>query len=137
MKKFIFGTFVYEYHLIRQPRKTMNLTVMPDLKIVLKCPELADESKILSFLQRKWFWLEKQLSFFKKYQRKIYQKEYLSGEGFLYLGRQYKLQVARSSFDKVALSKNRLMISTTNDASNGSYNRKLLESWYEFKRNII
>ena len=71
MKEFIFGTFVYEYQLIKQDRKTLSLTVTPDLRIVLKCPVQTDNERIETFLQKKWFWLEKQLSFFKKYQRKI------------------------------------------------------------------
>ena len=87
MKEFIFGTFVYEYQLIKQDRKTLALTVTPDLRIVLKCPHKTDADRVESFLKKKWFWLEKQLSFFKKYQRKIYAKEYISGEGYLYLGR--------------------------------------------------
>ncbi|PJB23447.1 hypothetical protein CO112_00880 [Candidatus Dojkabacteria bacterium CG_4_9_14_3_um_filter_150_Dojkabacteria_WS6_41_13] len=136
-RKAVNRRFFYEYYLLRQPRRTMNLTVMPNLRIVLKCPALAEESKIQNFLQRKWFWLEKQLSFFKKYKRKRYDKEYVSGEGFLYLGRQYKLQVTKGLCDKVTLSKNRLTISTTNDVSEGGYNKKLLESWYESKRNNV
>ena len=110
MKNFIFGTFIYEYLLIKQDRKTLSLTVTPDLKIILKCPHKADDQKIEAFLKRKWFWLEKQLSFFKKYQRNIYEKEYISGEGYLYLGRQYKLVVRRGKEDSVTLTKGKLLV---------------------------
>ena len=83
MKEFVFGTYVYEYQLIKQDRKTLSLTVTPDLQIIVKCPLKAESERIEAFLQKKWFWLEKQLSYFKKYQRKIYEKEYISGEGYL------------------------------------------------------
>ena len=79
MKEFIFGSYIYNYELIKQTRRTMSLTVTPDLRIVLKCPENTTKEKIDHFLQKKWFWLEKQLSFFKKYQRKTYKREYISG----------------------------------------------------------
>ena len=67
MNKFVYGSFVYEYLLFRQDRKTLSLTVKPDLRIIVKVPKNADQERIDAFLKRKWFWLEKQLSFFKKY----------------------------------------------------------------------
>ncbi|MFZ2205202.1 MAG: SprT family zinc-dependent metalloprotease [Minisyncoccia bacterium] len=130
MKNFIFGTFIYEYQLIKQDRKTLSLTVTPNLKIILKCPLDADDKKIEAFLKRKWFWLEKQLSFFKKYQRNIYEKEYISGEGFLYLGRQYKLVVKHGKEDFVLFTKGKLIVSTTKLVSNGNYNKKLINAWF-------
>lgn len=137
MREFVFGTFVYEYQLIRQDRKTLSLTVTPDLNIILKCPQQADIERIESFLQKKWFWLEKQLSFFKKYQRKTYEKEYISGEGFLYLGRQYKLVVKRGKEDSVSLSRGQITIYTTKLVSDSRYNKKIIDSWLADKMNII
>ncbi len=137
MKKFIFGTFIYEYLLIKQDRKTLSLTITPDLKIILKCPNNATEEKIEAFLKRKWFWLEKQLSFFKKYQRKVYEKEYVSGEGYLYLGRQYKLSVKRGKKDCVALTKGTLVVTTTKPVFNVRHNKKLINNWFNEKTNLI
>jgi len=133
MKEFIFGTYLYEYQLIRQDRKTLSLTVNPDLRIVLKCPHRADEERVELFLKKKWFWLEKQLSFFKKYQRKLYEREYVSGEGYLYLGRQYNLIVKRGGEDKVSLSKGQLTVFTTKSVSFSAYNKKLINSWFADK----
>ena len=137
MKEFIFGTFIYEYQLIKQERKTLSLTVTPDLRIILKCPERVDSERIETFLKKKWFWLEKQLSFFKKYQRKIYEKEYVSGEGYLYLGRQYKLVVKKGKEDRVVLSKGQLLVQTTRDVSDSRRNKNLIDTWYAEKTNII
>ena len=108
----------------------MSLTVTPDLQIYLKCPEKVEKEKIDDFLTRKWFWLEKQLNFFKKYQRKLYQKEYVSGEGFLYLGRQYKLLVKRGNDEGVSLSKGMLTVHTKKSVQKGEYTKKLLDTWY-------
>ncbi|MCU0660016.1 MAG: M48 family metallopeptidase [Candidatus Pacebacteria bacterium] len=137
MKEFIFGTFVYEYQLIKQDRKTLSLTVTPDLRIILKCPLQTDNERIENFLQKKWFWLEKQLSFFKKYQRKIYEKEYISGEGYLYLGRQYKLVVRRGKEDLVSLTRGLLTIYTTKEVSNSRHNKKLVDEWFEVKTESV
>ena len=137
MKEFIFGTFIYEYQLIKQNRKTLSLTVTPDLRIILKCPAQIENERIENFLQKKWFWLEKQLSFFKKYQRKIYEKEYISGEGYLYLGRQYKLIVKRGKEDQVSLTRGLLTVYTTKEVANGHHNKKLIDSWFEIKTELI
>jgi predicted metal-dependent hydrolase len=129
-KEFIFGSLVYHYDLVMQDRKTLSLTVTPDLQIFVKCPRAADDNRVELFLQRKWFWLEKQLSFFRKYQRKIYQKEYVSGEGFLYLGKQYKLLVKKSSEDRVLMMKGLIMVYTTKGVQDGKHTKELLDKWY-------
>lgn len=129
-KEFSYGSFVYHYELIRQDRKSLSLTVTPDLSIFVKSPHLVDDQRVELFLKRKWFWLEKQLSFFGKYQRKLYKKEYVSGESFYYLGRQYQLIVQKGNIDKVSLMNGKLMVTTTGKLRDGKYTKKLLERWY-------
>ncbi len=137
MKEFIFGSYIYNYELIKQTRRTMSLTVTPDLRIVLKCPENTTKEKIDHFLQKKWFWLEKQLSFFKKYQRKTYKREYISGEGFLYLGKQYKITVQKNTKDSISLSKTQLYIRTRKSVTNSLHNKKLLDLWIASKTETV
>ncbi|MFA6375867.1 MAG: SprT family zinc-dependent metalloprotease [Candidatus Paceibacterota bacterium] len=137
MEKFVFGSFIYSYELIKQKRKTLSLTVTPDLKLILKCPIEVSPERIEIFLKRKWFWLEKQLGFFKKYQRKSYKKDYVSGEAFFYLGRQYRLLVKHTEKNRVALTNGKLIIDTQNSISNSNYNKKLLDEWYYKKMESI
>jgi len=127
---FIYGNYSYEYFLVKQSRKTISLTVQPSFKIILKCPVEYKDEKIQKFLKNKWHWLEKQIKYFKKYQRKILIKEYISGESFLYLGRQYKLVVEKGKEDKVKLKYGRLLLSTTKNITNKKHNKKILQSWY-------
>ena len=137
VKKFVFGSYIYEYTLIKQERKTLSLVVTPNLGIFLKCPLQADHKRIEKFLQRKWLWLEKQLSFFKKYQRKRYIREYMSGEAFLYLGRQYMLMVKNNQEDRVSLTRGKLMVYTTRETSNGNRNKKLIEHWLSERMPLV
>jgi predicted metal-dependent hydrolase len=132
-KEFVFGSFIYHYDLLVQDRLTLSLTVKPDLGITLKAPHGAEHERVETFLKKKWFWLEKQLRFFKKYQRRMYSKEYISGEGFLYLGRQYKLVVKRASKDKVAMTKGLLMVYTSKGVPDKRHVKELLDTWYEEK----
>ncbi len=127
---FTYGNYSYEYFLIKQLRKTVSLTVQPSLKIILKCPVGYKDEKIQKFLKNKWHWLEKQIKYFKKYKKNILIKEYISGESFLYLGRQYKLMIEKSKEDKVKLKYGRLLLFTTENITNKKHNKKVLQSWY-------
>ena len=70
MQYFTYGDYSYSYQLIRQDRKSLALTVKPDLGIVVKCPHQANDERIDSFLKRKWFWMNKQIDFFKSIERR-------------------------------------------------------------------
>jgi len=136
-KEFVFGSFVYPYDLMKQDRKTLSLTVMPDMQICVKCPYVADEERIERFLKKKWFWLQKQLNFFSQYQRRAYTREYVSGESFYYLGRQHKLVVRRSANDQVSLLRGVLMVTTTKPLADSSHTQKLVSGWYKQKRDLV
>ncbi|MBP7857498.1 M48 family metallopeptidase [Candidatus Saccharibacteria bacterium] len=131
---FTYGNHKYTYGLLRQDRKTLSLTVEPCLTITLKAPLHADDDRIEKFLKKKWMWLHKQLTFFEKYRRKHYSKEYIAGESFYYLGRQYQLNVVSGKNNSVALSKGKLTITTTKSSSDNVHNRVLLDRWYKKRR---
>ncbi len=136
-KKIDYGTYSYEYHLILQERKTLSLTVEPNCSIVLKAPLGIAEEKIDTFLKKKWQWLEKQLCFFSQFSTQEKQKMSLSGESHLYLGRQYKLLVVRGKSDHVTLSCGKIQITTTNRVRDSEYNKKLLDTWYKDRAQVI
>lgn len=134
LKKFKYGKYSYEYYLVLQERLTVSLTVQPSLNIILKCPLNYETDKIAKFLKRKWLWLEKQIQYFKKYKKKIERKEYVSGESFLYLGRQYKLLVKSGQNEGVKLEKGRIVIST---GGGKTANKKLLDKWFEERTKAV
>jgi len=133
MHTFIYGNYSYTYELLKQNRKSLVLTVKPDMCIVLKCPNDVESERIEKFLKRKWLWLNKQLSFFEKVQRKKYQPEYVSGESFFYLGRQYKLVAKRAKKDSVKLLRGVLQVETVQSVKDGKNNKKLLDLWFKDK----
>lgn len=137
VKEFNYGNYSYRYELIHQDRKTLSLTVRPDMGIILKCPEYTQEERINAFLKRKWMWLAKQLKFFKKFQRTTYEREHVSGESFMYLGRQYKLVVKRGKRSHVSLTKGRLLVITGKSVSDGRYNKHLIEKWYQNRTEVV
>jgi predicted metal-dependent hydrolase len=133
LKNWSYGKYKYNYKHKVESRKTMSLTVQPDLQIILKTPKEASDEKIKLFLTKKWKWLEKQLQFFQKFQNKSVQKEYVSGESFLYLGRQYKLKIILGKESSVKLSKGVILLTTTEKVSDNRYNKYLITTWYKNK----
>lgn len=127
---FCYGDHEYQYHLIQEDRKTVRLTVYPNLNIVLYTPLEYPTAKIEVFLKRKYVWLTAQIKDLKRLQRDNSGKEYLSGESVLYLGRQYKLIVEQSNKDLVKFENGQVIIETTGEVDDSEQNRVLLENWY-------
>ncbi len=134
---FLYGDYSYQYYLVQQDRKTVSLTVQPSLNIILKCPHDYTSSHVEKFLKRKWHWMEKQLRDLRRFQIKRTPKEYVSGEAFLYLGRQYKLVVCKAARDAVRIEKGRIRIESTKKLDDTAHNRKLLESWYQSRAESV
>ena len=132
-KQFRFGSFVFQYELIQQERKTLSLTITPQLKIIVKAPYSADSERIEQFLKRKWRWLQKQINFFSKFQMKSYAKEYVSGESIYYLGRQFKLVVKVADIDAVTLQKKIFLVYTSKSRTNTEHVKNLISTWYDRK----
>lgn len=135
MKKriFIYKNCSYKYFLIRQERKYISLTVEPNLRIVLKCPIDCSRERIWKFLEKKQGWVEKQIHYFEKYNKAQHEKEYVSGERFLYLGRRYRLLAVKSRKDYAILRNGKLLLYTTKDIGNKKHNKITLENWYAKK----
>lgn len=130
-RQFVFGSFEIDYEFVKQERKTLSLTITPQLDIIVKVPYSADNNRIDQFLKRKWRWLQKQIHFFKKFQIKTYEKEYVSGESIYYLGKQYKLLVRLSKESNVELQKKILLVHTPKSQTKTSHIKKIVSEWLD------
>jgi len=130
-KQFRYGSFEFDYEYIQQDRKTLSLTITPELKIIIKAPYSADNNRVDQFLKRKWRWLQKQIHFFNKFQVKTYEKEYVSGESIYYLGKQYKLLVRFSNENNVELQKKIVLVHTPKSQKKPSHIKKLVSEWLD------
>jgi len=72
-------------------RKTMEITVDRQGDLVLKAPPDVGEAKLRSFVEEKRFWVYTKLAEKERLYRATERKEFVDGEGFLYLGRSYRL----------------------------------------------
>lgn len=97
-------------NIIRERRKSIAAEVYPDLSVVIKAPEEANDAQINAFIKRKEAWIEKQKRYFRQFNRKE-PMEILSGSSVLYLGRQYQVIIEKAAYkNRVKVMKNRLYI---------------------------
>jgi predicted metal-dependent hydrolase len=88
-----FGSKIIAFHLEFTDRKTLGITVTPDLEVFVKAPTDAPIDKVKERVKKKAPWIIKQQSFFLSFQPKLPARKFVSGESHLYLGRQYRLKV--------------------------------------------
>ena len=127
-----YGTIRIEYELTYASRKTLAITVDPNLRVVVRAPEgsaLADvEAKVL----KRAAWIIKQQRELARYLPHLPPRQYVSGETHRYLGRQYRLKVVESENDaggSVKRDRNFIYVYTP-DKTDTDRVRDLLDDWY-------
>jgi len=130
MKKFTYGNKEYTYNLEQKKRKTFALTITPSMEISVKTPLGIDIADVEHFLIKKIFWIDKQLNFFSQFKQVTRKKEYISGEGFLYLGRRYMLVLEKSKDADVTLVRGKLIVATP-APKNQKRVEAMLDEWFK------
>ncbi|WP_084545013.1 M48 family metallopeptidase [Derxia gummosa] len=74
-------------------RRTMQITVERDGALVLLAPPEVDEAALRAFVLEKRFWIYTRLAEKDRLQRQVPRREFVDGEGFLYLGRSHRLRL--------------------------------------------
>lgn len=107
-------------------RRSVGLTVERDGRVVLAAPEGLAEARLLDFLRDKQFWMYTKLAERATKERAIGAKEFVSGEGFNYLGRTYRLLLVDRQEAPLALGDGRFRL-VRGEASRG---REHFIRWY-------
>jgi predicted metal-dependent hydrolase len=121
-----FGSKQIDFFVTYSERKTLGITVMPDLTILVKAPLDTSLEKIKQKIKKKAPWILKQQSFFLSFHPKTPARKFISGETHLYMGRQYRLRIVNSKKETVKLKGRCLEVSTYEQ----SRVRKLVTDWY-------
>jgi predicted metal-dependent hydrolase len=88
-----FGSKLINFRMEYSNRKSLGITVTPDMEVLVKAPTDTSMEKVKEKIRKKAPWIIKQQSFFLSFQPKTPQRKFISGETHLYLGRQYRLKV--------------------------------------------
>ena len=79
------------YEVIRSSRATTDIIIERDGRIVVRAPEWADDKLIANIVAAKQYWIFQSLAEWRDLNATRVLREYRNGEGFLYLGRSYRL----------------------------------------------
>jgi predicted metal-dependent hydrolase len=121
-----FGSKKIDFLVEYSARKTLGITVTPDLDVLVKAPIDSSLDKIKEKILKKAAWIIKQQSFFLSFQPKTPARRYIGGETHLYLGRQYLLKIESSKKDSVKLKGKYIVVNT----SDKSKVKGLVKEWY-------
>ena len=77
-------------------RKTMQITVERNGDLIFSAPPDVEHARLRAFAVEKRFWIYSKLAERDRLQRKVPHKEFVGGEGFLYIGRSHRLKIVDS-----------------------------------------
>ncbi|EKD82302.1 MAG: hypothetical protein ACD_39C01372G0001 [uncultured bacterium] len=128
-RSFKFGQKVIDYDLLISNRKTLEISVYPDQTVVVKAPVSAEISAVEKKLHKRAGWICKQLEYFRQFEPRQFPKSFISGETHLYLGRQYRLKIAKADENRVKLIRGKFCVLCREDIESERI-RALLKGWY-------
>lgn len=125
-----FGRETIRYEVIYLPtRRTLGIEVHPDQRVVVKAPTGCSEDLIAARVRKRASWISRQIADFARYKPRTPPRSYLSGETYLYLGRQYRLKVGLGDTASVRMSRGQLLVTLPGQASPERV-KQLLQRWY-------
>ncbi len=98
------------YDVIRSRRSTADIIIERDGSIVVRAPEWADDEKISGIVASKHYWIYRALAEWRDLNATRVLREYKSGEGFLYLGRAYRLLLVHGQEEPLCLRNGRFAL---------------------------
>lgn len=82
--------------IIRSKRKTIALQLTDNATLIVKAPFEVSEDTIMRVVSKHKKWISQKKKDIEKREQKLAKKEFVSGEGFLFLGQYYKLEVVNN-----------------------------------------
>ena len=128
-----FGSKKIDFSLEYSNRKSLGITVTPELSVLVKAPIDTSMEKVKEKLRKKAPWIIRQQSFFLSFHPKTPTRKFIGGETHLYLGRQYQLKIINYELgvmnECVRLNGGFLNV-YTNDKAKAKI---LVDNWYKEK----
>jgi predicted metal-dependent hydrolase len=120
--------------IIRSKRKTIALVVTPDAQLIVRAPNETSMEYIDWLIEKKKLWIKQKIAHVKKLNETHQKKQYLDGEGFLYLGKWLRLRIKKEQEQPLVYDGEYLFIVESN-LPNADY---LITNWYkEMSRRVL
>ncbi|HXB40674.1 MAG TPA: SprT family zinc-dependent metalloprotease [Bacteroidia bacterium] len=124
-----YGTTEIDFKLSYSTRKTLGITVNPDLTVRVIAPYNSSIKKVKDKVEKKARWIVRQKEFFGDFLPKTPAKEYVSGETHLYVGKQYRLKLIKARARTVKMTKGYINVYLPDKAEKRVV-MLLLNDWY-------
>jgi predicted metal-dependent hydrolase len=103
------------YKVVRSRRSTADVVIEPDGSVVVRAPEWTDDAQVDAIVAEKSYWIYKNLAEWRELNSSRVLREYKNGEGFLFLGRSYRLALV----------------------SNQTQPLQVLDEWFSLRRELV
>jgi len=123
----------FNYKIIRTDRKrTASIQVSPSNEVTVMVPKELPSEKLEALLRRKTPWILSKIKFNQEVKYPHKPKEFVSGEAFQYLGRNYRLKIETGEIEGVELKNGRLNVRILGDKDLACHRKvkRLLTDWY-------
>ncbi len=130
---FRYGDEQIVFERVKRPQAAgkVLIKVHPDCRVIVSAPESADNEEVLSAVKKRGRWIYEQLRDFRKQLEFTTPRQYISGESYYYLGKQYLLKVieAPDQVQSVKLLRGKLEVLVK--IKNAEKVKELLTAWYK------
>jgi predicted metal-dependent hydrolase len=98
------------YEIVRSRRRTADIVIERDGRVLVRAPEKTPPGKIEDIIESKRYWIYKNLAEWRDLNATRVLREYRNGEGFLYLGRSYRLLLVAGQEEPLLLKGGRFCL---------------------------
>ncbi len=126
MEAIQFGSKQIDFRLDFSDRKSLGISVTPELNVLVKAPKGTTLEKVKEKLRKRAPWIIRQQSFFLSFHPKTPARKFVGGETHLYLGRQYRLRILIGKAESVKLKGQFIEVTVTDKART----KQLVNEWY-------
>lgn len=127
-----FGEETISYEINYASRKSLGISVDPEMKVLVKSPEGVSLEKIREKVKKRAPWILKQRDFFLSFHPRMTERQYVSGETFFYMGRQFLMKVKISDKNEVRYKGRYIEVETTQK----NRTKGLVKNWYRERAKI-
>jgi len=136
MQSLRYGNKKIDFEIIRSNRKkTAAIHVTPAATVVVSIPRDLDEGSVCEIIEKKARWILEKKELMRSRAHFNEAKEFVSGESFLYLGKQYRLKVtktpaAKENSCRLVAGRLQVRIADSGAESNKDAIKNTLTEWY-------
>lgn len=98
------------YEVVRSRRATADIVIERDGRVLVRAPQSIPDERIEDMVEEKRYWIYKNLAEWRDLNATRVLREYRNGEGFLYLGRSYRLLLVAAQKEPLLLKNGRFCL---------------------------